>query len=254
MSNKVVADGIKGIMAWTMGEEGAKLQHRNQTTSVKGPSKIRQVAADKTSGKAVGVVGEGDVSDAGYGPVQGDEVEDGDASGSDSGVDEEERAAADAAGWESGSVDDLGDSDEEDGDSEDGDDDSSPDIPASSIRPVVAKRAKIDSSPAQQRLAVTKPSGAAATISTGPSPTTSKIQRKTDKPPKAVKAPKTAAVTRENITSSLFLPSLASGFTRGDSDDSDPDLDYDMDGAGVIGRKGAGGERKNRRGQRARQA
>ncbi|ORX36361.1 Bud-site selection protein [Kockovaella imperatae] len=52
------------------------------------------------------------------------------------------------------------------------------------------------------------------------------------------------------VTSSTFLPSLSTGFIMGDSD-SDPDLDPDVDGAGVVGNKAV---RKNRRGQRARQA
>jgi len=51
------------------------------------------------------------------------------------------------------------------------------------------------------------------------------------------------------ITSSTFLPTLSTGFTLGDSD-SDPDLDRDPDG--IVGTQKA--ERKNRRGQRARQA
>jgi hypothetical protein len=58
-------------------------------------------------------------------------------------------------------------------------------------------------------------------------------------------------VDTRDITSSMFLPSLASGFTRGSDDDSDPDMDFDE--GGVIGKKGVPG-RKNRRGQRARQA
>jgi hypothetical protein len=67
---------------------------------------------------------------------------------------------------------------------------------------------------------------------------------------KATKAAK--ADMAKAVTSSMFLPSLSTGFTLGDSD-SDPDLDPDVDGKGIVGRKGAP-ERKNRRGQRARQA
>ena len=55
---------------------------------------------------------------------------------------------------------------------------------------------------------------------------------------------------RTFVTSSTFLPSLSAGFTLGDSD-SDPDLDPDVDDAGLVGNKTV---RKNRRGQRARQA
>ena len=55
--------------------------------------------------------------------------------------------------------------------------------------------------------------------------------------------------SKRPITSSTFLPTLSTGFTLGDSD-SDPDLDRDPDG--IVGKHVA--ERKNRRGQRARQA
>jgi hypothetical protein len=54
------------------------------------------------------------------------------------------------------------------------------------------------------------------------------------------------------LTSSTFLPSLSTGFTRGGSDDSDPDDDTGEGLEDIIG-KGRTGERKNRRGQRARQ-
>ena len=56
--------------------------------------------------------------------------------------------------------------------------------------------------------------------------------------------------TAPPVTSSTFLPTLSSGFIMGDSD-SDPDLDPDIDGSGMIGNTAV---RKNRRGQRARQA
>jgi hypothetical protein len=74
---------------------------------------------------------------------------------------------------------------------------------------------------------------------------------KEDKPAKPAPAPKAAAARppRADGSSSMFLPSLAAGFTAGDSD-SDPDMDYDP--TGTIGTKAP--PRKNRRGQRARQA
>ncbi|RXK38513.1 hypothetical protein M231_04279 [Tremella mesenterica] len=61
----------------------------------------------------------------------------------------------------------------------------------------------------------------------------------------------TSSKTKETIKSSTFLPSLATGFISGDS--SDPDLDSDIDDSGLVGKRGKV-ERKNRRGQRARQA
>lgn len=83
-----------------------------------------------------------------------------------------------------------------------------------------------------------------------------KLKAKDEKVQAKVKAEKqekpekpTKPVTKADGSSSMFLPSLAAGFTAGDSD-SDPDDDYDPDG--IIGTKKP--ERKNRRGQRARQA
>ena len=55
----------------------------------------------------------------------------------------------------------------------------------------------------------------------------------------------------KKLTSSTFLPSLSTGFTRGGSDDSDPDDDFAEGLEDIIG-KGKTGERKNRRGQQAR--
>ncbi|KAK4687430.1 hypothetical protein P7C73_g2687, partial [Tremellales sp. Uapishka_1] len=83
-----------------------------------------------------------------------------------------------------------------------------------------------------------------------PNKRTKTIPESTSKPkPKALPLPR-APPPSSKPTSSTFLPTLATGFTLGDSDDSDPDMDYDPDG--IIGSKA--GERKNRRGQRARQA
>ncbi len=63
------------------------------------------------------------------------------------------------------------------------------------------------------------------------------------------KKAKPSAPSKGSITSSTFLPTLSTGFTLGDSD-SDPDLDRDP--GGIVGTQKP--ERKNRRGQRARQA
>ncbi|BEJ12148.1 hypothetical protein CspHIS471_0206080 [Cutaneotrichosporon sp. HIS471] len=73
-------------------------------------------------------------------------------------------------------------------------------------------------------------------------------------PKKKVKAPESKPTRKEKKgkadgSSSMFLPSLAEGFAVGDGD-SDPDMDDDEDG--IIGNKKV--VRKNRRGQRARQA
>lgn len=124
-----------------------------------------------------------------------------------------EDTAADEAGWESGSVD--------------GED--------ARLAPPISDEASGDESGSQSEASsVAVPVKRAKTAPTA-------------KQTKAAKAEMAKAVT-----SSMFLPSLSTGFTLGDSD-SDPDLDPDVDGKGIVGRKGAP-ERKNRRGQRARQA
>jgi hypothetical protein len=63
--------------------------------------------------------------------------------------------------------------------------------------------------------------------------------------------PTKQAQPSKKLTSSTFLPSLSTGFTRGGSDDSDPDDDFAEGLEDIIG-KGKTGERKNRRGQQAR--
>lgn len=67
------------------------------------------------------------------------------------------------------------------------------------------------------------------------------------------KPSKTQPQPSKKLTSSTFLPSLSTGFTRGGSDDSDPDDDFGEGLEDIIG-KGKTGERKNRRGQQARRA
>ena len=219
-SSKVVADTIKPTVAWVTGEEGARLLSKT------GPAPRASQAAEKdqerpSSSKPAksglvlengGSSQDGSDNESGY---EADRVIEPrmQVVGSDEELEEgefdEEDEAADAAGWESGSVSDgpageqiaSGSDESDDGDS---DADSLPPVPK-------AKR-----------------------------------QREISPPPK--KKPKSAATAA--VTSSMFLPSLSTGFTLGDSD-SDPDLDDDIDGAGVIGNKTV---RKNRRGQRARQA
>ncbi|KAJ7505352.1 Bud-site selection protein [Mycena galericulata] len=115
----------------------------------------------------------------------------------------------DAAGWESGSVDGAdGDGDEEDDGWESG-----------------SVHSEDSAPPAKKPTTKT-----AATVK---STSTTKTSTTTGKP-----VPKSA------LTNSQFLPSLAVGFVRGGSSDSELE-DVDVD---------AGGERKNRRGQRARRA
>ena len=118
-------------------------------------------------------------------------------------------AKANDAGWESGSI-----SQDSDGDSDDETDSSS----------------EVDAPPAKRQKKST-PSKAHI------SGTDSSVKKKPD--PKA---------SHPSLTDdSTFLPSLSVGFTKGDSDISGDEVDFDSDAGSV------GPARKNRRGQRARQ-
>lgn len=198
-SSKQVADAIKPVVAWILSEPGAALKlTRGKEAAKPKPQRPKEEYESEDSGDKSG--------DEGVGPVQGLD--------SDDEVVMEDKAA-DAAGWESGSVgdDESDDKDEWESGSDGGaniappsDSDSDGEVPA-------AKKLK------------------AALAS------------------KPTAAPKKEKNKGKDDSSSMFLPSLAAGFTAGDGD-SDPDMDYDEDG--IIGSKQA--VRKNRRGQRARQA
>lgn len=216
-SSKEVAEGVKATVGWLVGEEGAKLA----VPASKKKVIAQQGAHGQAEGKDRGTKRNRDDSAAkpGLEPRDDDEGE-----GEDGDSDDAEQLTnnlaqydeeADAAGWESGSIsggDNDGDRDLGDSDS---DDDSDDDAIAISIPN--AKRSRQQMAPATA----------------------------------SVKANEKAA-RNAPVTSSLFLPSLSTGFTRGDDDASDPDDDYGDGLDGVIGKKGV--ERKNRRGQRARQA
>lgn len=132
---------------------------------------------------------------------------------SDDESDEEEDVAADEAGWESGSV-------------SGGDD-----LPS----------ARIADSDAES-------DDDAISIPARPTKKTKTKETKESKPKSAKSQDKQPS---KKLTSSTFLPSLSTGFTRGGSDDSDPDDDFGEGLEDIIG-KGRTGERKNRRGQQAR--
>lgn len=234
VSAKNVAPAVKNAVAWLCSEEGAKLQVGRQAAAPVGGKKADGISRSSGGDKQKTIPRGGNEAD--------DESGDSDAESEDGAggrrrlealeEPDSEDLAADEAGWESGSVSggeggfggdfDIGVSDDDDSDDADSDVDS--------VTPPQPKRAKQDKASASS---ASKPSKAAA-------------------PAKPAKPATKGGKTPKEITSSMFLPSLASGFTRGDGDgDSDPDMDYDPDG--IIGRKGAP-ERKNRRGQRARQA
>ncbi|WVW79911.1 hypothetical protein I302_101881 [Kwoniella bestiolae CBS 10118] len=210
-SAKTVAEAVKEVVSWIVGENGAKLVHHSK----KDPKSASNPAM-KTGKKATV-----DSDDEDEDPMLDTRREMIVGSASDEEGESEDKGlaqqdyAADEAGWESGSIggggSDISDDEEEDEDISDED--------AISIPP-------------------TKKSKSAPVPAPAPSAT------------KAQKAAKPEKVPTGDITSSMFLPSLAAGFTLGEEGDSDPDEDIDPNG--VIGKNTK--ERKNRRGQRARQA
>lgn len=309
-SNKSVAESVKSVLAWTIGEDGAKLggagKMQPRAVPVREDVEVDVQVADEQDEEEAGEGGEGEEDDemdihrSGL-RAAGEEEEDEDE------VDEED-AAADAAGWESGSIGgdevDSGDesvSDGEEGESDvdsgviewsdadrytgaDSDDDdekndgtgsadsdaegaageadgAETDGSSSFIAAPPSKRAKASPSThassskdvsastkaVKHKLSTTSASTAPVSASAATAKPT-----KEGKPTKEPKNAKSAKIDK-NITSSLFLPSLSVGFAAGGDSDSDPDLDADVDGSGLIGKKGVR-ERKNRRGQRARQA
>lgn len=213
-----MAERVKNVLSWTVCEEGAKLVTDKKAATASAGKDGSKKAAETS-----------DEEDDEEEEEEGEKVNFGGdiarpmVNGSDSEEDsDDERViqdrAADAAGWESGSVsgsdiegEDVGIASESESESDDSD---AIDIPS-------IKRAKTTVPPLPSKYKPVKP-------------------EKADKPPKSAK----------DLTSSIFLPSLSVGFTRGDDGDSDPDLDDDPNG--VAGKQPL--VRKNRRGQRARQA
>ena len=196
VSAKGVGEQVNGVVGWCVGVEGGKLKagvkKAKMTTSaaevVKGAAgRAKPLSTDgatksarKERKEAKAVLGENEEDDLAA-----------------------QNAAADAAGWESGSVGGLSDDEIDDMDDSDADSD------------VVREEDY---------------------MSTSPGPSTS-----------AAAPGKKGKESKNNGSASLFLPSLASGFTMGDYD-SDPDEDEKRDK-----KSGKGGliqsVRKNRRGQ-----
>lgn len=261
-SAKNVADGVKGIVSWCLAEPGSSLNLDKMKE--KKNKKNAKPESDEDSDDA----SEGD-----------DEREDdvanvvGELDSDDEVVVEEK--AADAAGWESGDLGGEG-SDEDDEEGEDGWESGSVGGEEGTGEDAWIASASDSDAPDYAALANLKggagedwssgsegdsDAGSASDSSSGSSvaverPPAKKVKaevsKKAEKPVKAEKKPEKKAAKAEKPKpdgTSMFLPSLAAGFTAGDSD-SDPDMDYDPDG--VIGNKAA--PRKNRRGQRARQA
>lgn len=167
---------------------------------------------------------------------------------------EAEEAAAEAAGWESGSLGGDDEEDEADSESEAGSEDGNasdesgaidwdapewegiPDGDEESISPVESVEPTVNK--------VANPAA------TAPSTKKPELPKKKEEAKSQVAASaKPVRASTATITSSLFLPSLKTGYTLGDYD-SDPDEDDRRDNQ----RQGLNpnGERKNRRGQRER--
>lgn len=211
-SAKNVADAVKIVVPWVLSEAGATLN----LSKKEAPKAAKAVPAkgEDSSGD------EGDEEDAELGPVDGLDSD-------DEAVIEDK--AADEAGWESGSLDGGRDDDEGD-DDDDGAGWESGSVDGSYSGMIAPPSDSEDNSDVS-----------------APPPPSKKLKSEPAPPPTAKPAKEKQG--KADGSSSMFLPSLAAGFTVGDGD-SDPDMDYDEDG--VIGTKKA--ERKNRRGQRARQA
>lgn len=212
-----MAERVKNVLSWTVCEEGAKLVTEKKAATASAGKGGSKKAAESNDEEDDEEEEEGEEADFGGGIARPM------VNGSDSEEDSDDEPviqdrAADAAGWESGSVsgsdiesEDVGIVSESESESDDSD---AIDIPS-------VKRAK-------------------ATVPPPPSKSKPVKHEKADTPPKSAK----------DLTSSIFLPTLSVGFTRGDDGDSDPDLDDDPNG--VAGKQPL--VRKNRRGQRARQA
>lgn len=192
LSSKGTGEAVNGVVEWCIGVEGGKLKSRKG----KGKEVKKATEAASTSLRKDEKVSREQVRQPSAAAVQADEEDDLAA----------QDAAADAAGWESGSV---GGDDAESGDESDSEDD------------VLGSDSDEDDKPPAKR-----PRTLESSFSPPPLKPTSK---------------------KADGSGSMFLPTLASGFTMG-SYDSDPDEDEKRDK-----KSGKGGliqsVRKNRRGQ-----
>lgn len=260
-SAKNVSEGVKSIVSWCLSEPGSTLNFEKMKNKDKKGTKSESDGESEPENEA---------SEGGDEPdIPGVELD------SDDEVVLQEKAA-EAAGWESG---DLGgdDGDDEEGDQSaegDGDDgwesgsidggeqgaaawiasasESEGEVPDYAALVNLRSAATDSNSSSDSESGSDSSSGSSVAVERPPTKKAkpepvvkTKGDKKIEKPSKKETR---GAVKADG--SSMFLPSLAAGFTRGGDSDSDPDMDYDSDG--VIGSKAA--PRKNRRGQRARQA
>lgn len=245
-SSKPTSDSIISITNWVVGNEGATLNLKNaakraEAAKVKKAIKIDPARAAlyklddeeleelEAGGNDESEEEEGDEMDVDFDPKKA--IAQAEAEG------EEEDAAADAAGWESGSLGGEDDGDEEE--DSDAEDESDEEEEEDDEDVAIERVTEDDPHPPQKRQRQISPPPAEPPVPTASS--TTKTAK--EKPEPQAARPSTAV-----ITSSLFLPSLKSGFTMGDYD-SDPEEDERRD-------KKTGKlkplERKNRRGQQER--
>ena len=263
-SSKPTSDAIAAVVNWVVGEDGASLKYAHNK-GANAANKAKSANASKsnavpnvTTSHDVDMDVDEDADDAGNvsALVQDDQAEEEQVAVSK--MREQvaaEEMAAEAAGWESGSL--SGDDEEDDGDddsaSSDGngsDDSGAIDWDAPEWEGLPADEDTAGSSDEAQ----VTPGGKTASTTEAPvKAATKQSALPTKKKEKAVEAApektKPVRASTATITSSLFLPSLKTGFTLGEYD-SDPDEDDRRDNK----RQGLNpnGERKNRRGQRER--
>lgn len=265
-SSKPTSDAIVAVVNWVVGEDGASLKYAHNK-GANAANKAKSAHASKSESTATGMTTVDVDMDA---SEDEDEIGNTSVAVPDDQAEEEqvavkkmqeqvaaEEMAAEAAGWESGSL--AGDDEEDDGDddsaSEHGDDSDDSgaidwDAPEWDGLPAGEDEGSEGSSDEVE------PKVAATTASTGKKPVdapakqpalpTKKKEKANDTPADKAKPVRASTAT---ITSSMFLPSLKTGFTLGEYD-SDPDEDDRRDNK----RQGLNpnGERKNRRGQRER--
>lgn len=260
-SSKPTSDAIAAVVNWVVGEDGASLKYAHNK-GANAANKAKNANASKSESGLVTTSKDDVDMDS---DEDDDDVEDSGVPEQDDQAEEEqvavnkmkeqvaaEEMAAEAAGWESGSL--SGDDEEDDGDDDsdgnDSDDSGAIDWDAPEWDGLPEGDESHDSSDHEQ----SKPPGKTASTSEVPAkaalkpPAVPTKKKEKASEPIADKAKPVRASTA-TITSSMFLPSLNSGYTLGEYD-SDPDEDDRRDNK----RQGLNpnGERKNRRGQRER--
>ena len=261
-SSKAVAEGVKATVAWVFEEEGAKLVDREvASASARKQSKKASPLAQLIRREPLELAEEGDVDPKQQLTVQTVATE-ADSRNQTLDDDDEDRAA-NAAGWESGSISDA-----------EGSLPMAPSLIGDDVSALPIPKQTRDSRPARKKVQPRStplpstgrndPSTSLRATSTGASlgdsdpdgdsygvvvKSLKRVKQARSAETEMPTARATLTPSKGPITSSTFLPSLSTGYTLGDSD-SDPDMDEDPDG--TVGKQKA--ERKNRRGQRARQA